>query len=111
MQRLFFLSDRSRRTEGLAPDSGEVTAMKPRILLAEPDRVLRASYRHCLMRAGYRVESARDTGSCVDRIKQLHPALLVLDLDGPWDADDILERIEEDLLATPVLILSERPDE
>ena len=60
----------------------------PKVLLAEADRELRATYAGFLADHGLRAEMADSGLQCVAKLRRQVPDLLVLDLDLPWGGGD-----------------------
>lgn len=80
-----------------------------RILLADPDEELLGAYSRALRDAGFEVETATDALTCVERLKQLDPDLLVLEPMIPWgQGEGILTymREEADVPLVPVIVLT-----
>ena len=86
--------------------------MKPirkTILFVEDNPLVLSIYRNWLQRDGYQVESADDGLAAVEKLPQLKPDVVILDLMLPrLNGLDVLKFIREhsDLKATPVMILS-----
>lgn len=79
------------------------------ILFVEDNPFILAVYQNWLEREGFQVESAEDGLIALEKLPQLKPALVILDLMLPkLDGLDVLKYIREDadLSATPVMILS-----
>jgi len=84
-------------------------AMKKTILFVEDNPLVLASYRPCLERAGFSVEEAGDGESAVEKLPELKPGLVILDLLLPkMHGAEVLRFIRghAELKHTPVLILS-----
>jgi chemosensory pili system protein ChpA (sensor histidine kinase/response regulator) len=62
--------------------------MKPLLLIAETDAELRDVYRTYLTRHGYEVETASDGLECLNKLRQMMPAVLVLDRELRWGGGD-----------------------
>lgn len=80
-----------------------------RILLADPDEDLLEAYSRKLREAGFEVETATDALTCVERLKQFDPDLLVLEPTIPWgQGEGILTymREEADVSLVPVIVLT-----
>ncbi len=79
------------------------------ILFVEDNPFILAVYQNWLEREGFQVESAEDGLIALEKLPQMKPALVILDLMLPkLDGLDVLKYIREDyhLSATPVMILS-----
>jgi CheY-like chemotaxis protein len=79
------------------------------ILFVEDNPFILAVYQNWLEREGFQVESAEDGLIALEKLPQMKPALVILDLMLPkLDGLDVLKYIREDagLNATPVMILS-----
>ena len=53
--------------------------MKPTLLIAQSDAELRDAYRRFLTGRGYDVETAADGLDCLEKLRRVAPAVLVLD--------------------------------
>jgi DNA-binding NtrC family response regulator len=62
--------------------------MKSTLLIAEGDAELCGIYEEFLTEHGYAVETALDGLSCLDKLRRLMPAVLVLDLELRWGGGD-----------------------
>ena len=85
-----------------------------RILITEDDVALAEALRFALKQAGYAVDCVSDGASADEALKATLFDLLILDLGLPKvDGFDVLRRLRERNVHTPVLILSgrEKPDE
>jgi len=83
-----------------------------RILIVEDNPDLAAGLRANLEVEGYEVEIARDGRSGLERSRETGPDLVILDLMLPFlDGYRVLERMREDGLDAPVLILTAREEE
>jgi two-component system response regulator AtoC len=70
--------------------------MKPILLVAEEDAELRQIYARYLTGRGYRVETAADGLECLEKLRRLMPAVLVLDRQLCWGgADGVLAWLRE----------------
>lgn len=82
---------------------------KKTVLFIEDDPLILTIYRNRLQREGFEVETVADGLEALEKLPQLKPALVILDLMLPMlDGMDVLQFIRNDfeLKATPVLILS-----
>ena len=85
-----------------------------RILITEDDVALAEALRFALKQAGYAVDCVSDGAAADEALKATVFDLLILDLGLPKvDGFDVLRRLRERNLCTPVLILSgrEKPNE
>ena len=81
--------------------------MKPLVLLADGDAELCDLYQMFLTDCGYEVDIALDGLECLDKLRQMNPDVLVLDLGLHWGGGDgILAwlRKERALSAIPVIL-------
>jgi DNA-binding response OmpR family regulator len=62
--------------------------MKPLLVIAEGDRELREVYRRFLAERGYDVATAADGLECLEKLRRLMPAVLVLDRELCWGGGD-----------------------
>jgi two-component system OmpR family response regulator len=70
--------------------------MSPVLLIAEGDAELREVYRQFLAARGYDVETAADGLVCLEKLRRLRPAVLVLDRELPCGGGDgVLARLRE----------------
>lgn len=79
------------------------------ILLVEDDPFISKAYRQQLERAGYSVESVMDGLQAVERLPELRPSLVILDLMLPkLHGLEVLKfaRADAQLKGTPILVLS-----
>ncbi|RYL93808.1 response regulator transcription factor [Sporolactobacillus sp. THM7-4] len=86
--------------------------MAKRILVVddEPSIVTLLSFN--LKKAGYEVITAGKGLEALDKVKEQHPDLIILDLMLPgMDGMDICRKLRQDLIQTPVLMLTARDDE
>ncbi len=82
-----------------------------RILVVEDEPALRETLVYNLSRQGYRVDSAADGKTGLEKARKLSPELLILDLMLPvLDGVDVC-RIYRQESSTPILILTARDDE
>ncbi|HEU6448391.1 MAG TPA: response regulator [Verrucomicrobiae bacterium] len=82
---------------------------KKTILFIEDDPLILTIYRSRLEREGFHVEVAPDGLAALEKLPEIRPCLVILDLMLPMlDGIDVLKfiRDDSDLKATPVLILS-----
>lgn len=79
------------------------------ILFVEDNPLVITIYRNWLQREGFQVDSSSDGLDAIEKLPQMKPSLVILDLMLPMlDGLDVLKFIREndDLKETPVLILS-----
>jgi DNA-binding response OmpR family regulator len=84
-----------------------------RVLIADPDESLLASYREALTREGCEVATATDGLDCMAKLRSFAPDVLVLEPTQLWGGGDgVLARMHEEADVPPakVLILSARRD-
>lgn len=62
------------------PDESGGPAIQPRVLIVEDDRGLRLALRRAFQSSGYHVEMAGDAYIALDRIGEVHPHVVILDL-------------------------------
>jgi DNA-binding response OmpR family regulator len=62
--------------------------MKPLLVIAEGDPELRAAYWQFLAERGYEVATAADGLECLEKLRRLRPAVLVLDRELRWGGGD-----------------------
>src|SRR5262245_61090353 len=80
--------------------------MKPTVLIADSDAELCATYRRLLNRRGYDVETAADGLDCLEKLRRLRPAVLVLDLGLRWGgADGVLACLREKIATSGVSVV------
>jgi DNA-binding response OmpR family regulator len=71
--------------------------MNQTLLIAEGDAELCDAYRRFFARQGYDVETASDGLDCVEKLRRVTPAVLVLDLEVRWGgADGVLAWLREE---------------
>jgi len=81
--------------------------MKPILLIAEGDADLCTVYQTFFTSYGYEVETASDGLDCLKKLRQVRPAVLVLDLELRWGGGDgVLAwlREESDVSAVAVVL-------
>ena len=87
--------------------------MKQRLLIADRDAELCEIYRRFLTQQGYGVETSRDGLDCLAKLRQVTPAVLVLDLELLWGGGDgVLAWLREASPASriPVLLTATAAD-
>jgi DNA-binding response OmpR family regulator len=87
--------------------------MRNRVLLADPDEQLLASYREFLLRDGFDVMTATDALDCVAKLRSFPPDVLVLDPALPWgQGEGVLAMMYEDprVPLVPVMIVTGNED-
>jgi len=80
-----------------------------RVLISDPDELLRESYRLFLAREGFEVATATDGLDCMTKLRSFAPDVLVLEPAQLWGGGDgVLARMQEEADVPPakVLILS-----
>jgi CheY-like chemotaxis protein len=71
--------------------------MKPTLLIADADSELCNLYQRFLTERGYQVETASDGLDCLEKLRRLIPAALVIDLELRWGGGDgVLARLREE---------------
>ncbi|MDH3719620.1 MAG: response regulator [Planctomycetota bacterium] len=84
-----------------------------RVLIADPDEALLASYREYLSNYGFIVSTVRTALDCSTHLAGFGPDVLVLDPELPWGwGDGVLARMHEDpdMPVVPVMVLSSAHD-
>lgn len=85
-----------------------------RVLIADPNEVLRAVYREFLNREGFRVATAATALECVGHLRRFRPEVLVLEPELPMGGGDgVLALMHEDpqIASVPVVVLTRGRDE
>ena len=83
----------------------------PQILVADKDPIVRKVLDHCFGCLGYRILFAEDGEEALDIIFAERPDLIFLDLYMPTRSGlDVLYRIRDERMDTPVVVISSRPD-
>ncbi len=101
------------RDESASPSAMEACDALPRLLIADADRSLLVCYADYLSARGYQVATAADALECLDRLRELHADLLVLDPCLPWGGGDgVLAVMQEDasIGPIPVIVVTSRRD-
>ena len=81
--------------------------MKHRLLIAISDAEWCELYRRFLTELGYEVETATNGLDCLANLRQVAPAVLVLDLELPWGGGDgVLAWLREE---SPALVVDYLP--
>jgi DNA-binding response OmpR family regulator len=76
-------------TGTLAPETeGGSLMMKQTLMIADGDAELCDVYRAFFTKLGYEVETASGGLDCLEKLRRVTPAVLVLDLDLPWGGGD-----------------------
>jgi len=71
--------------------------MATRVLIADPDRYLLATYKEHLSLEGFEVATAQDGLECLRRLREFGPDALVLEPEIPWGGGDgIVSMMHED---------------
>ena len=80
--------------------------MKQRLLIADRDAELCEVYRRFLTERGYEVETSTDGLDCLAKLRQVTPAVLVLDLELLWGGGDgVLAWLREESPAPRIPVL------
>jgi DNA-binding NtrC family response regulator len=80
--------------------------VKETVLIAESDTELCQIYQRFLKKRGYKVEAASDGVCCVEKLRQLVPAVLVLDQELQWGgADGVLAWLREQTADVPMAVI------
>jgi DNA-binding response OmpR family regulator len=80
--------------------------MKPTLLFAESDAELRDAYRQFLTGRGYDGETAADGLDCLEKLRRVTPAVLVLDRGLRWGgADGVLAWLREQSATSEVSVV------
>ena len=80
--------------------------MKPTLLIAQSDAELRDAYRRFLTGRGYDVETAADGLDCLEKLRRVAPAVLVLDRELRWGgADGVLAWLREEREGSGIVVL------
>jgi DNA-binding response OmpR family regulator len=80
--------------------------MKPILLIAESDAELRDAYRRFLTGCGYDVDTAADGLDCLEKLRRLTPAVLVLDRELRWGgADGVLAWLRDEIAASGISVV------
>src|SRR5947209_5494134 len=103
-------------TRGLHPDEPRITrggasaardeAMRRRVLIADPDPLLRAAYAAFLVPEGFEVATAATAAECLAEARRRTPDLLVIDPELPGGLGGM--RDDPALPEVPALILTRR---
>jgi carbon storage regulator CsrA len=96
-----------RRISTMANLAVGETLMAARILIADPDRFLVASYSRHLSKRGASVSTATTGLECIQRLREAVPDVLVLDPTLPWGGGDGVLAVvhEEPVLRPPVVMI------
>ena len=97
--------------EQLAGAVGRQVGKEGLVLVVDDDAAVRDTLKRALERSGYEVETAADGEEGLDRVVELRPSLVLLDLMMPKvDGFEVLERLREDdmLRDLPVLCFTAR---
>lgn len=80
--------------------------MKQRLLIADRDADLCEVFRRFLTEWGYEVETSTDGLNCLTKLRQVIPAVLVLDLELLWGGSDgVLAWLREESPAPRITVL------
>jgi CheY-like chemotaxis protein len=87
--------------------------MRLLLLLVEEDHDIRISLAELLSDAGYSVCAVADGVRALDKLRSLHPDLVLLDhrLPGPTSSDEVLraKAIDSEISGIPVIVLTTEP--
>lgn len=79
----------------------------PDVLLAEDDDATRTGLELLLKRWGYRVETATDGQAALEKVRTLHPSLVITDLTMPrLNGLEVVQALRRDRPETPVIVIS-----
>jgi CheY-like chemotaxis protein len=84
-----------------------------RILVVDDDRFVREAIGRYLSQAGYRVDEARSGAEALDRMRQVMPDMVLLDLNMPvMNGPTFVAAVRQDprLASASVVVLSGQPD-
>jgi DNA-binding response OmpR family regulator len=80
--------------------------MQRALLIAESDPELRDIFRSFLTDCGFQVDTASDGLDCLQKLRQLGPAVLVLDRELRWGgADGVLAWLREERMPSAVAVV------
>jgi diguanylate cyclase (GGDEF)-like protein len=82
---------------------------KPFVLIVEDERDIAALFRHLMDMAGYRTEIAANGTLALERLSNVHPDIVLLDLSLPRTTGDIVlqqMRADERLRDVPVIVIT-----
>jgi len=85
-----------------------------RVLIADPNEILRAVYREFLSWDGFRVATAADGLECLSRLRRFRPQVLVLEPELPMGGGDgVLALMHEDpsIALVPVVVVTAAKDQ
>jgi CheY-like chemotaxis protein len=90
----------------VAPVAQPITPA-PDVLIAEDDDASRTGLEILLKRWGYRVETATDGQTALEKALALHPSLVITDVTMPrLDGLEVLRVLQRDRAETPVILLT-----
>jgi DNA-binding NtrC family response regulator len=75
--------------------------MAIRVLVADPDEALLATYQTRLVRDGFVVATARSGLECVETMREFRPQLLILEPAMPWGGGDGVLDVMHDVWEIP----------
>ncbi len=82
------------------------------ILIVDDEPDVRATVRTILEKEGYSVEEARDANDCLEKIKNIHPDLILLDIMMPGTpVKEILPKIKAYKTALVSVLRKDQADE
>ena len=94
------------RIATIASPALEETLVAARILIADPDRFLLASYSRHLRERGVNVSTAATGLECIERLRDAVPDVLVLDPALPWGGGDgVLAVVHEEPALRPAVVM------
>ncbi|MCD6356732.1 MAG: response regulator transcription factor [Anaerolineaceae bacterium] len=85
--------------------------MPEKILIVEDEHILQETLAYNLKHQGYRVETADDGQSAIEKAKKWHPDLILLDIMLPGIDGFEVCRILRQEMVVPILMLTARDDE
>ena len=90
-----------------APLGARPITAAPDVLLAEDDDASRTGLEILLKRWGYRVETATDGQTALEKVLALHPSLVITDVTMPGlNGLEVLQVLRRDRPETPVIVLT-----
>lgn len=80
--------------------------MMMRVLIADSNELILAVYQQCLQRYGFQVITANDALTCVAKLCEFHPDILVLDPNLSWGGGDgVLDLIYAEVEVPPQIVI------
>lgn len=77
--------------------------MSIRVLIADPDRTLLASYQARLSQEGFEVRTVTNGLDCLDALHAFEPDVLVLEPEMPWGGGDGVLDVMHDVFELPLV--------